>query len=289
VSAQRADAVPQVVDLQTANRVEERVIEGPPHDAPTPRSPGNETFPIPSQEAVYEPPLSTNELSLFQGGREGGFGVDDADETFSNRRPYRVYVGIALAIVIFALAYMAWRGAQATSQNSHVQPQAPPAVTTEPVVPTAAPPATAKAAPPDRVSPSTTQTAVPSKSDQESGKARVKTQSAMNDQPLTAPGAEQNRRETPGRNGAVELAIAQDYLNGANGEPRNSAEAAKWLWKSMAKHNATATLALADLYLKGDGVSKNCDQARILLDSAARGGIQQAGERLRNLQAFGCQ
>jgi TPR repeat protein len=41
--------------------------------------------------------------------------------------------------------------------------------------------------------------------------------------------------------------------------------------------------------LKGDGVSKNCDQARVLLDSAARQGMAGAGERLRNLQAFGCQ
>ena len=66
-------------------------------------------------------------------------------------------------------------------------------------------------------------------------------------------------------------------------------EAARWLWKAMAKHNGEAALLLADLYLKGDGVSQNCDQARILLDTAARRGIAGAGERLRNLQAFGCQ
>ena len=38
---------------------------------------------------------------------------------------------------------------------------------------------------------------------------------------------------------------------------------------------------LADLYLKGDGVSKNCDQARVLLDSAARKGVSGAGERIQ--------
>ena len=73
------------------------------------------------------------------------------------------------------------------------------------------------------------------------------------------------------------------------GQARDTAEAAKWLWKSIAKHNGPATLALADLYLKGDGVPKNCDQARVLLYSAARRGMTGAGERLRNLQAFGCQ
>jgi len=50
-----------------------------------------------------------------------------------------------------------------------------------------------------------------------------------------------------------------------------------------------AAIGLADLYLKGDGVAKSCDQARVLLDSAARRGMSGAGARLRNLQAFGCQ
>jgi len=90
-------------------------------------------------------------------------------------------------------------------------------------------------------------------------------------------------------NGAQELALAQRYLNGAEGQERNSSEAAKWLWKAIAKHNADATLLLSDLYLKGDGVEKNCYQARVLLDAAAGRGLKGAGDRLRHLQAFGCQ
>jgi TPR repeat protein len=82
--------------------------------------------------------------------------------------------------------------------------------------------------------------------------------------------------------------MAQRYLNGSAGQGRDSSEAARWLWKSIAKHNGQATLLLADLYLRGDGVSKNCDQGRVLLDSAARRGIAGAGEQLRNLPAFGC-
>ena len=87
---------------------------------------------------------------------------------------------------------------------------------------------------------------------------------------------------------AAEVQLGVIYLRG-DGVPRDDAEAAKWLWKSVAKHNAQATVLLADLYLKGNGVSKNCDQARVLLDSAARKGVAGAGERLRNLPAFGCQ
>jgi TPR repeat protein len=85
--------------------------------------------------------------------------------------------------------------------------------------------------------------------------------------------------------GAEELASAEKYLNGT---PRNSREAAPWLWKAVGKGNVAATISLSDLYLRGDGVTKSCDQARLLLDAAARKGGRAAGERLRNLQAFGC-
>jgi TPR repeat protein len=57
----------------------------------------------------------------------------------------------------------------------------------------------------------------------------------------------------------------------------------------VGKGNPAATLALSDLYLRGDGVPKSCDQARLLLDAAARKGARTAAERLRNLQAFGCE
>ena len=253
-----------------------------------------------SKDAVYEPALSTNELSLFQAGREAS---DNEDEMFSYSpasRSYRVYVGIALAIVIFALAYMAWRGAQATSQNPHVEPQAPAAVT-QPAIPAptppSTPPSTSKTDPSEGTPPANEQATAPS----DSGRAQVEsrqvesTVKASSDKsahatPPAAPVVETKPSEVSvAGNGAEELAIAQHYLTEGNGLQRNSSEAAKWLWKSMAKNNANATLLLADLYLKGDGVSKNCDQARVLLDSAARSGMKQAGERLRHLQAFGCE
>lgn len=91
-----------------------------------------------------------------------------------------------------------------------------------------------------------------------------------------------------GQTGSQELAEAQSYLNGTRGATRNSQEAAQLLWKAVAKGSTSATLTLSDLYLRGDGVPKSCDQARLLLDVAAKKGAKGAGERLRNLQAFGC-
>ena len=89
--------------------------------------------------------------------------------------------------------------------------------------------------------------------------------------------------------GSEELAVAQNFLSGTQGKPRDSSEAAKWLWKSVAKQNAQATLLLSDLYVRGDGVPQNCDQARLLLDAAASKGAAGAGERIRNLPNVGCQ
>lgn len=246
----------------------------------------------PIEPAIYEP-ASNNELSLFQSGREGDYRRDDDEEIFSYptaSRPYRLYVGIALAILIFALGYMAWRSAQAASETSHLAPPAPPAaVQTSPAAAPATTPKTdaADAAPNKQATVPPREAPVPA-----SQQATAKNTPAKPEPAPAAPTAERKSQvERPAgnaSNGGEELAMAERYLNGTNGQQRNSAQAANWLWKSMAKHNASATVLLADLYLKGDGVSKNCDQARVLLDSAARSGVKEAGERLRHLQAFGC-
>jgi hypothetical protein len=92
-----------------------------------------------------------------------------------------------------------------------------------------------------------------------------------------------------GGRGAEELAVAESYLSGTQGKARDSSEAAQWLWKSVAKQNAAAALLLSDLYVTGDGVPRNCDQARLLLDAAARKGVPGAGERIRDLPNLGCE
>jgi len=45
---------------------------------------------------------------------------------------------------------------------------------------------------------------------------------------------------------------------------------------------------LADLYERGDGIPKRCDQAEVLLVAAAKKGSTAAANRLRELQASGC-
>lgn len=91
-----------------------------------------------------------------------------------------------------------------------------------------------------------------------------------------------------GDSGAVDLRLAQRYLQGSMGT-RDSTEAAKLLWQAVRKQNLTASVLLSDLYLRGDGVPKSCDQARLLLVAASRRGAPQAAEQLRRLQSLGCQ
>ena len=87
--------------------------------------------------------------------------------------------------------------------------------------------------------------------------------------------------------GTANLRLAQRYLDGSL-SPRNTSEAAKFLWQAVRKENTTAAVLLSDLYARGDGVPKSCDQARLLLVAAAKRGAPQAAEQLRSLEVRGC-
>ena len=73
-------------------------------------------------------------------------------------------------------------------------------------------------------------------------------------------------------------------------DPRNHdpAEQARSLWSAVAQGNTSAEVALARLYLIGGGVPKSCDQARVLLQAAARKGNGEALDKLSQLDHQGC-
>ncbi len=91
-----------------------------------------------------------------------------------------------------------------------------------------------------------------------------------------------------GDRGSSDLQLAQRYLEGSTGS-RDSSEAAKLLWKAVRKQNTAAAVLLSELYARGDGVPRSCDQARLLLMAASRRGAPQAAEQLRDLESRGCQ
>jgi hypothetical protein len=204
-----------------------------------------------------------------------------ADYRRAHRRRNRALMAAALTILIGTFLYVAGR---VTSGWVRATPSAP-----TPAVKTA-----------DRAAGSAD--GVPSPI--QSGLSPVRQDAAANPAEHKASGATpslQPAGATPGINeqvtaaaaslrpGSEELAVAESYLSGRQGKLRDSSEAAKWLWKSVAKQNAEAALLLSDLYVRGDGVPQNCDQARLLLDAAASKGAPGAGERIRNLPNVGCQ
>lgn len=233
--------------------------------------------PEPFENSISNP----NELSLFRSFR----GADSsAYEDYEPQSHFRLYLGIVLVLVILGLGYMGWKNGLFSVQSS--QETLPPASSATKPAETAP----VKANPPAATAPANNEDAA--------------TPEKKAEAPLPTPATKDIAKKVPGKASAIpktaqpqatadhgnqELTTAESFLNGTGGQTRNSAVAAQWLWKSIAKHNGPASVLLADLYLKGDGVSKNCDQARVLLDSAAMKGVPGAGTRLRNLQAFGCQ
>jgi hypothetical protein len=75
--------------------------------------------------------------------------------------------------------------------------------------------------------------------------------------------------------------------------PRNTrnlspAEEVRALWQEVGKGNTSAEVTLAKLYLIGGGVTKNCDQARVLLRAAAKKGNSEAITKLSQITRQGC-
>ncbi len=66
------------------------------------------------------------------------------------------------------------------------------------------------------------------------------------------------------------------------------ADRARLLWAAVAQGNTSAEVALAKLYLIGGGVTKNCDQARVLLQAAAKKGNGEALDKLSQINQQGC-
>ncbi len=223
------------------------------------------------------------------------FAIGPEVESESVPYRYRAYLGFVLAVVIGALLYMMWRSKQTPSGTAVLQSQPVPSATAPESGSSVSSSRVAAGNGPagnDATKNSITKNAAPAK-------ARTATPARRAEAPSQKPNAPKRSAPTfappssaataNGQGGSEEFTMAEGYLQAKPGRARDSQEAAKWLWRSVAKQNLTAALVLSDLYTRGDGVPKSCDQARLLLDVAARKGSSPAAERLRNLSTSGCQ
>jgi PilZ domain-containing protein len=71
--------------------------------------------------------------------------------------------------------------------------------------------------------------------------------------------------------------------------PRSEGESVASLWDAVQGGSIAAEMSLAERFARGEGVAKNCDQARVLLKAAAGKGNKEARLRLYQLESGGCQ
>jgi hypothetical protein len=262
--------------------------------APAPLVP--ESFP-PTPAALLPNEGSSTKTSRDDPGdmewlREKSLKSFEAEEE-ERRRPIRILLALVVAVLFFGFFHMEWRahsgapsflGAAASVPNPSAPQSQPPANSAQ----TSSPDFSARNASPAASSASEKVT---------KSSARLAPKNSSSAVPLSSDSTVSRRDEstvrnrtipdTPAGSGADDVAQAEDYLQRKKGQ-RTSTEAAKYLWRAVGKQNTTALVLLADLYERGDGVAKSCDQAKLLLIAAAKKGSAAAGEKLRNLQSSGC-
>ena len=251
-------------------------------------------------DELRDPELSENELQFLR------------YKVASNSWEHSAGRGWKVAVVLLVLAGVSYAGYRVYVEQSspppvlyRAEPQEAPSAAEPNSSPaaTATPPAAAPGSKPDEVG-EQAKSATDSTVDQGSASARTarelkpETNSPAH---LAVPSTSQEpAEEAPPAattlpvpqasvdGGVQELQTAQRYLAGS-GAQRDPSEAAKWLWRAVGKQNGPAILLLSDLYAKGEGVSRNCDQARLLLLTAVKKKVPDSATQLRRLELSGCQ
>ena len=120
-----------------------------------------------------------------------------------------------------------------------------------------------------------------------------KSKSAGSPQPpaATAPTAGKPKPSPPAADDDEEVVVRKinpgaEELAKADNASDSAAEAA-WLWKATAKGNPTAPVRLAAMYVKGEGVPRSCEQAIVLLKTAAEKENAVARNQLASMYGSG--
>ena len=86
----------------------------------------------------------------------------------------------------------------------------------------------------------------------------------------------------------INEASERSQYHGSFSSPQGRSAEATRLWSAVTSGDSSAEIGLAQLYLKGEGVPRNCEQARVLLRAAAKGGNAEARQQLKKLRTWGC-
>lgn len=108
-------------------------------------------------------------------------------------------------------------------------------------------------------------------------------------EPTAAPKKPQTNRQADANtapDNAAKPVLGADEMARAKNASDSAAEAA-WLWKATAKGNPDAPVQLANMYIQGDGVPRSCEQAMVLLKTAAEKENARARNRLASMYSTG--
>ena len=127
----------------------------------------------------------------------------------------------------------------------------------------------------------TTSSSVPS------GAANSASTGATNAPARTTAGSVNTMIGTESGSGQEDFNAARELLRGDHRQ-HDLSKAVDLLWAGVRKGYVPAEVTLADLYRRGDGVSKNCDQAQVLLVAASKKGSPEARHLLEQMAEEGC-
>ena len=89
--------------------------------------------------------------------------------------------------------------------------------------------------------------------------------------------------------GGSEWVLERQGAAAAKPEPTwHEGDSIDTLWGAVQGGSISAEVSLAERFARGDGVSKNCDQAKVLMKAAADRGNREARLRLYELETGGC-
>jgi PilZ domain len=75
----------------------------------------------------------------------------------------------------------------------------------------------------------------------------------------------------------------------AKNEKWNGDDSVESLWEGVQSGSISAEMSLAERFAHGEGVEKNCDQAKVLMKAAANRGSKEARVRLYELESGACE
>jgi len=123
------------------------------------------------------------------------------------------------------------------------------------------------------------------------------TQGAYDNAAKVPPSTRTNQPPATNPNASNVADRSQSVLEGQNAnagaqkpEPNwSETDSVETLWGAVQAGSVSAEVSLAERFARGAGVSKNCDQAKVLMKAAANKGNREARLRLYELETNGCQ